>query len=596
MELEPRRPALPLPSRAAGELAPEQRRRLEAVLALPPRRRLDALMDAPDVAQLVPAILPDDFAATLLDVGLGDGDVLLAHAAGEQLVHLVDVTAWAGDELDLAATVETLDLLRESDPELALRWFRSADDSAVLALFARLCVVTSDDVPVPGKIEDLEVDEPFSLDGAFLIWPRDSERVGFLRWFLTLLFEEHQETYLWICRSLQWVLESDVEEDAFIRRQARLVENGFPRPEEGAEVFRPASPERMVVSRVVARPPAAPGADPVEPAAITVAPAELPEAALFAARCIERLAPEAQAGLRAAVGRLWRLVLAAELLHPGKPEDRAAALRLATRTVSIGLEHLSGGDPDLGASLCLARTALDLFQVGHTVVLQLQRRATALRRTGWLSRVPAGVGLLEPPLRQAYEACRLPRPRRFAGVDEEGKPRMEPLATMAEVEDARRALETIDALGRLLVDGLGLPADLAESIDLSGCLPESWTEVTAGDILRTALVHGAATGAVAFVPPDAGELRSFVRQAVASGTLRETFRGEAIDLLLSRLPGPAAAVDRAVLASYLAGVLDRLAEELAGVDASRSIDPRFVGGLVRRVIAAEKPHRKPIRT
>ncbi|MBI5488550.1 MAG: hypothetical protein HY905_14550 [Deltaproteobacteria bacterium] len=550
---------------------------------MPARRRLDALMEAPDVAELVPAIPADDFAATLLEVGLGDGDVLLAHAADEQLVHLVDVTGWSGDELDPAAAVETLDVLRDSDPELVLRWLRTADESAVLSLFGRLCVVTSDDIPDPGKLDELELGEPYSLDGAFLIWPRDLQREGFLRWLLTLLFEEQQETYLWICRSLPWVLESDVEEDAFIRRQARLIENGFPRPEEGAEVFRPASAARMAVSRVVARTPTATGTDRAEKEALAVAAPELPEAGLFAARCIERLAPEAQAELRAAIGRLWRLVLAAELLHPGKPDDRAAASRLATRTVSIGLEHLSGGDPDLGASLCLARTALDLFQVGHSVVLDLNRRAVALRKTGWLARIPDGVRLLEAPLRQAYEACRLPRPRRFAGVDEDGKPRMEPLATMAEVDESRRALETIDVLGRLLIDGLGLPADFSETINLSGCLPDSWSELTAGDILRTALVHGAATGAVAFVPPDAGELLSFVRQAVASGTLRETFRGEAVDLLLSRLPGPTAATDRAVLASYLAGVLDRLAEELAGVDASRPIDPRFVGGLVRRV-------------
>ena len=136
---EPRRSPLRLPpGPQVSELAPEQRRRLEEILARSPRRRLDGLIDSPDAAALVPAIPPDEFAATLLDVGLGDGEALLTLAADPQLVHLVDVTAWTSDELDIASALETLDVLRSSDPELPLHWLRATDDSAVLALFAKL--------------------------------------------------------------------------------------------------------------------------------------------------------------------------------------------------------------------------------------------------------------------------------------------------------------------------------------------------------------------------------------------------------------------------------------------------------------------------
>ena len=426
----PRRPPLRLPPLPQGpQLAPEQRRRLEDILARGPRGRLDGLIDSPDAAALVPAIPADDFAAMLLDVGLGDGDALLGLAADPQLVHLVDVTAWTAHELDLASAVETLDVLRSSDPDLPLRWLGAADDSAVLALFGRLCVVTSDDVPSPGKLDELDLGEPFSLDGSFLVWPRDADREGFLRWFLTSLFEAHQDTYFWICQSLQWAMESEVEEDAFVRRQARLIEQGFPRPEEGSEIFRPAPTERMAAERL-AVPPDRTASPEAEDGAITVAPSDLPASGLFAARCIERLSPAAQTDLRAALARLGRIVLAGESLHPGKHEDRAAALRLALRTVSIALEHLSGGDPDLGAHLCLARTAVDLFQVGHTVVLALNRQARTLRQSGWLHRVPDGIRLLEPSQRQVYEASRLPRPRRFTGIDEDGNPRLEPFRSL----------------------------------------------------------------------------------------------------------------------------------------------------------------------
>jgi len=578
----PRRPPLRLDDSPAAALEPARRARLEAILSRSPRERLDALVEQPDAALLVPAIPPDTFASTLLEVGLADGDVLLVHAADEQLVHLHDVTSWAGDELDLDRSLETLEVLRAAGDRVVLRWLRGADDASVQILFSRLAVVTADDVPRPGKLDELELGPPFSLDGLFTIWPRAPRHEGFLRWVLTLLFEEHQELYLWLCQTLVWVLESEVEHEAYGMRERRLIEHGFPPPAQAAEVFLPVEPERLVpVTVVETRRPADPAPD---GEALILAPPELPANAGFLARCADRLDARERLAFRDALERLSKLVLSAERLDPGRPEHRELALRRAGRTVALALEHLSRGDAAVGAALLLVRTAVELFRTGQTLLAELPRRVAALRREGWLACVPDALGLLDPGLRRELEACRHPRPQRFAGLDEEGRPRYEPYASLAELDASRRALDTIDALGRLLVDGLGLPERFTRELDLAGLLPSSWAEITAGDILRTAVVQGVVRGSLRFAPVSGRDLAEFVRRAIADGRLRASVRDEAVDALLARLP--AGAVDagsaaRAGLEAYLEGVLDRLGDELGAFDPRAEPDVRFVGGLVR---------------
>ncbi|MBN1774768.1 MAG: hypothetical protein JXB32_26150, partial [Deltaproteobacteria bacterium] len=545
----PRRPPLVLDDFPAAALEPERRARLEAILARPPRDRLDALVDQPDVPLLVPAIPPDAFAATLLDVGLQDGDILLVHAADEQLAHLHDITAWTGDELDLDRSLETLEVFRAAGDRVVLRWLRTADDAVLQTLLGRLAVVTADDVPRPDKLDELELGAPFSLDGLFTIWCREPQHEGFLRWLLTMLFDQYQELYLWLCHSLVWVLESEVEHEAYELRVRRLTEHGFPPPDQAAEVFRPVVPERLAPVTVVEAQRTALVAD--DETLVVVAP-EVPAGTGFLGRCVERLAPEERALFRQALERLSRLVLSAELLDPGNPDHRQLALRRAGRTIALALEHLSRGEAALGAALLLERTAVELFRTGHTLLAELPRRAAAVRRAGWLARVPGALGLLEPELRRELEACRRPRPQRFAGVDEEGQPRYEPYASLEELEASRRALEVIDVVGRLLVDGLGLPERFTEQLDLAGLLPSSWAELSAGDLLRTAVVQGVVHGGVRFAPVTGRDLSEFVRLAVERGSLRASVRDEAIDALLARLPATGGtAPRRAVLEGYL---------------------------------------------
>lgn len=569
----------PAPPQVGGPDPSTDAEAVRRLLALPPRRRFDALVESDDAAGLLAALPEDDFALTVLEVGLGEADLLLAHATPDQLVHLGDLRLWRDDAFDLDGAAELFDVLQEAGPEALLRWIDAADDAVLAVLLSRLAVVASDDVPLPERVEEEALGAPFTLDGVFLLFPRAPGREGLLRSLLTLLFDQRHETYLWLCTRVQWMLESEVEEDLRARREGRLVEHGFAPFERAAEIFAPLDPEALRPDPVVE---AWRGS---EARTLFHAPSELPEPTLFLGRAAERLAPADADTLRESLERVARLVLGAEKMDPGDPEHRRRARIRASRTVSIGIERIAGGDAGAGAGLLTERPILHLFRIGATVARELHVRAAALSRENPLLRERTGRALLPAPLREVVDACRLPRPQRPAGRDDEGSVRYEPFAALHEIAAAREALETAGALARFLERGLGIPFDFATAIDLRDCLPDAWTDVRADDVLRTAVVQAGSTGHLRFQPVDLIAFHRFIESKTEPSDrglrLIPSFREEAETVLAGRHP-PDDPEGLPRIRDFLRASLEALEDELGGLDPAGPFDLRFVGGFVRR--------------
>lgn len=562
--------------------------RLEDILALPARRRVEALAEAPDAADLVPAVDPDDLAVTAVEAGLDRFALIVPYASDDQIRHLFDLAVWKAERLDVDAAVEALTALATGDDDLWLRWFEIVDRSLVVALFAHLAVVGSDDAPLPGKLFERPVAAPFSIDGLYTVWPLESKHEWFLRSFLTRLFDRDQDAYFGLCAAVQYAIESEFEEDARARREGRLVEYGFERPAGAADVFAPVPPDRVVPLRTVAEV-GAPAIAVPQDRALVKRPVDIPDEASFLGKCAAMLPADERRSVAAGIERVSRLVLSAEFGDAGDIVMRRDAASRTAAAISVAIDHLSGGDPPLAAAMLVERSAVDLFRVGNTLVRDIFVRAVRLRRSEWVERAQGVRAMLEPEIRGVWEAAERPRPMRWSGLDHEGKPRLEPFASVAQLEEARGVLDAASAVTRLMVEGLGVDRSLAALLDLRACIPSRASEVHAGDVLRTALVAGVARGVLRFDPVDADDIATFVRRATdpdAEGRRRLTasFREEATAALLARLPGPPGPEHRA-LASYIAAALDALEAEIGFIDPEARIDVRFVGGMVRRAPA-----------
>ena len=109
------------------------------------------------------------------------------------------------------------------------------------------------------------------------------------------------------------------------------------------------------------------------------------------------------------------------------------------------------------------------------------------------------------------------------------------VAAMQQFQQAQGELS--GALSRLLVDGLGVTDRFEAQIDLGGCVPSRIGDLGMGDLLRTAIVHGAATGRIGFVPAVPGDVRKFLERATVAEAgerridprFREEMRGRVVE-------------------------------------------------------------------
>jgi hypothetical protein len=106
--------------------------------------------------------------------------------------------------------------------------------------------------------------------------------------------------------------------------------------------------------------------------------------------------------------------LVAELADPGDLEAVRRVGEMVRDYLSLGLEHLSGGDPSRASEVTRDTPLQRVFQVGFSLTLALKFRADRLVKTP-LARLDDTV-LVLPEEAAALEALRLKRPRRALRV------------------------------------------------------------------------------------------------------------------------------------------------------------------------------------
>jgi hypothetical protein len=267
---------------------------------------------------------------------------------------------------------------------------------------------------------------------------------------------------------------------------------------------------------------------------------------------------------------LGNRVLAADGIDVGEPEAVQGALARMRSYLSLALEHLGDGDPERARPFLLRTPLVEIFQVGFSLTLDLQRRARRLLQEGWLARPGARLELLEQPDRELLAGLERKRPALFAGLTDPKRVDARDFETLEDVALARERLELIEFQGYLMLDALGLdPTTTPPSVafaTLFGC----------------AFVHQTLGQGFRFDPVTSGEVQRLLRAGMgrAGGTrrLRPEAREEARLFVEGRVMdrgAPGRALARRVVDPWL----DQLQGELEGLDPREPVDPRFLPGL-----------------
>jgi hypothetical protein len=224
---------------ARGELAAlsvEDQVALVCETPLAARGELLALLAVPEA--VVPGLPEAELCFTAKAIGLADAGWLLAHATAEQLVACVDLDGWSASELvpDRARLGAWLAVLADAGEPALLRGAHALDPE-LLVLWLK------DRLEVWLKPSDSEGDfEPpagaQSLDGQFFFRARRAgDDLPEVRALLDALFRDDYWSYFRMMQAVSWEPDAETEEWALRWRIGRLLDLGFPDPEEALSVY-----------------------------------------------------------------------------------------------------------------------------------------------------------------------------------------------------------------------------------------------------------------------------------------------------------------------------------------------------------------------
>jgi hypothetical protein len=332
---------------------------VELVCSTPVEQR-SALLSLLDRPEPVIAALPEaELCFTVKAVGLHDAGWILDHARPEQVVAAVDLDAWSGTALELAALSDWIEALTTTDRPALLRSLEALDpELLVLYLKSRIQVIqkpTDDEgfqPPAGGQ----------TLEGQFhLVALSEDDDLAPVLAVLRALFEEDYWTYFRLMQGAIWELDSDASEWALRWRSGRLEDLGFPPWDDAMRIYRFIPPaERAKVDR---------DARPLEVSAwsLPVWLPSLPAAADARHRVFRALAELSDDERRAcfyAFTALANRIAVADRLPLSDVESTPRALEKAARFTSDGLAHVAE-QKGLQDVEVLRRVSLErLFSVG----------------------------------------------------------------------------------------------------------------------------------------------------------------------------------------------------------------------------------------
>jgi len=489
------------------------------------REQLDEFLERPDAADVVKTASFEEVFFTVKHVGLADSMELLPLITAKQVRGFIDLDCWRKDAFVRKPFMEWVTAFIQAGPEETVRALSGIDD-LVIALFLKDLV----------HIYEVDRDDPpegtqmiFTPDNRFAVEPiEDGEPTTIGMLILDALFKYYPALGSRILTSVRYTTQTELEETAFQNKTRRLEVHGFVDYFEAMSIYTGPEPKETHAA-----------AD-KEPNVEAILGEEIPGSlpALFAdsllggkflMKTFEQVTDPTEADrLAEQLTALGNRILSANLVDLGELEGVRPALEEMRDFLTIGLEHLTGGRPELGPGVLKKNYMQTIFKIGFDQVARLRDHASQLVLIPGFK-----IEMLDADDREFVEGLRRFKPFLFVAKG------LRSFQSLADVELARARLIALHAMIEAFVESFG-------SI-----------QQTLSRTFNTATVRFAIDGKFEPAPIGAAELETW---------LSGGFRLPSIDV-------PPA------IRSYAERWWQELREELEPL-AGKKIDPRFIATLV----------------
>ncbi len=526
----------------------------DVLRSLDARQKTRLLLDAENGAELMAGLSTQEVYLLAVERGPEHLPELLSLATPGQWSGFIDLDCWDGDHFEAARTHRWLIALLQAEEDTVFKVLREMNFEQLVLVFKTELDILSG--PEADENSDARIDA-VKRDGGYEISYRSENSAKLFGKVLDILQSFEPEFFVYLLEAVRAETLGLIEESVYQQRTGRLQDMGIPEPFEARKVYAWLDPDQYRKERPGKLAPGSCAGSAPGFTLTLVRPRGL-LAAVLADGLDETLAWE--------LAHLVNKVMIADRIAMGDLEQVGKVISKVDACLNLALEWLAGEDVAV-AGKCLADCySEDLFRLGYSLTLRLQRRAAAIGRTS-----------VAPYLDQKARACTTALgghpPLFFEGVTDATRGGTRLFAALAELHAVERWLERMELQQQLFEEALHFVLPDPAALDLGGCQPDRAEDLTLVEFFLTALANKLLGRDFLPLPIAEEELAGLHGMASRSGELHPLLRQETVKWLEALLPGGGQ------FATYC---LDIWEEEFCAVG-FEEIDPRFVGGLIVRL-------------
>jgi hypothetical protein len=524
---------------------------ISKVLACPPSERGRGIIDSPYTKQILEQLPPQETYLIIKEAWGSDSQILLQYVPPEAVCHFIDLDCWDGENFSVEAGMEWLVEIHNASFESFMQALETIDLEILVLLFQTYIEVVHVR-PADEQIPDL-MDEGFeSIDNMYYYRIiLDDDHTHFIKEMLSILFTSYRDLYYIILEGVMNELKTGMEETTFERRSLRLMEMGFPQPDEAISIYQHIRPERLLNQGIIKE------KIPIINKNLNMLPTiyleQFSQERGLLVTELEKTSSETRQRFLYEMIYLANKIIMADFRPLNSSDEIKHSMEKASSLATLGLS-IAMKEKGVSADAVLNDiNAETLFSLGYNMIYEQQRRLRLLLNDVEVSMIPEKLkGYAEGLLKKRP----LFKDREYSRIEdlEEVTHFVDKIETMARIMSA---LEWEDQIPNLVGTNTGANLDMET-------------------VILTSLAVNTTTKHSGFRPLTAAELTTFLSQATRfKGGMRipaPTFMEDLGTYLL----GLDSTLDRALIADTASSLTTRMEDEISGLKDLDQLDPRFI--------------------
>jgi len=548
------------------------RNQLDLMLQAPGKDRLHYLFLSEHPEQLIQEIPELEVFLTVKEAGEKDCLDLISLTTPEQFQFLLDLDLWKRDQLDPEKVLHWMEILLESGEKRVIQFIHSSDIAFIALLMKKFIHATT----VEGEhVEGMDRTPLFTLDQYHFVHFRGKRTREVFEPFLQILYREDKKSYHRLMDSLIVELESELEEIGYRLRNSRLSDYGFPDFEESLEIYHFLSPD----SPILEGRPLHPAVQEERGKGSSIFYLTSQNEGPFFSSVLSKIDDaREQHRLQQEIAALCNKAIVAEAIDLSNIAAMERMVKKVYHTLNLGLQYVGKGDEIKALEVLQSVPVQRLFQYGVSTTLLLRRKAESILKEPWFSNDQQNLVLLDPPHFETFEGILRRRPALYRDwVYEDFK-------SPQDLKEADDFLESIKTVVHFLGNELKVSPHYLKEMDLSGCYPDDWREMTLSTIFLTSMSNQILNGTFQFEAIGQARVKDYLTRVFESddrgkGVIKVEVKNGLRDWLLA-IEGEE--LKRQHLLAFQDFCFDLFEVQYGKIPPGEEVDPRFVKGLLVR--------------